>query len=318
VNRTDRHSPPCRACPSRQNEVSECKSSFFAGEVFPIAIEAGMLTHLTRLTRLRTRRDLQLPNDPAALPSAGGSLRVLELASDAGGYDRHFQPKACLEALLRVAPGLEALDVGESSLTPADAARLAAALPRDIARLHIKTYTGRMWSALPVTSLELEGQPPEDLALLAAATRLERLSLSSFVGVEPAALAAALQALPRLRALQVGNDWRRAFEPVVSVYASAPQAAAARAAAPTAEAVDAFVAAVAGLPALRELSLTGFHIRGEAEAALLEAAPRLSALRLSVCDLWAAAASELAARLRAAAGRGALSAEVRTWGSRRR
>jgi hypothetical protein len=284
-------------------------------------MEAGMLTHLTRLTRLRTRRDLQLPNDPAALPSAGGSLRALELDSDAAGYDSDLNPRACVEALLRVAPGLEALEINDSSLNPADAARLAAALPRDIARLRIKTNDARVWSALPVTHLELEGQPPEDLALLAAATRLERLSLSSLVGVEPAALAAALQAMPRLRELQLGNDWQRAFEPVppLPAYMAAPVAAApAGVAVPTPEAVDAFVAAVAGLPSLQELSLTGFHISGEAKAALVEAAPRLSALRLLVCGLSADAASALAAQLRAAAGRGGLSLEVRAWGPRRR
>jgi hypothetical protein len=278
-------------------------------------VAPGLLTHLTRLTRLCTRPDVLLANDPAALPTAGGSLRVLELAGDAAaGYYPDPRPRACVDALLPVAAGLEALDLGDSSLTGADVARLAAALPRDIARLRIKASDELAWSALPVTSLDLD-HPPADLALLAAAApRLERLSLGRVAGVEPAALAAALEALPRLRALQLGNDWHRAFEPVVPARAAAPEAAAARAAPPPpAEAVDAFVAAVAGLPSLRELSLTAFDFGRKAQAALLEAAPRLSALRLAICGASAEEAAALAARLREAAGSGVLSLEVRKW-----
>jgi hypothetical protein len=283
-------------------------------------IEPGLLTHLTRLTRLCTRRDLQLPNDPAALPSAGASLRVLELASDLDD-----ERGLCVEALLPVAAGLEALDIGEARLTAADAARLAAALPREIARLRIASTSRRdsacVWAALPLTHLELYS-PPADLALLAGASRLELLSVSTVSGAEPAALAAALQALPRLRALQLGSEYLRAFEPPPTAHYAAPVATAPAgtgaqdAAPPTAEAVDAFVAAVAGLPFLRELSLTGFHVGDEAKAALLKAAPRLSSLRLFAC-LSDEAAAGLAAQLRAAGGRCALSLEERARGARR-
>jgi hypothetical protein len=270
-----------------------------------------LLTHLTRLTRLCTRMDLVLPNDPAALPSAGGSLRVLELACD-GDEER----EASLEALLPVAAGLEALDVGRSYLDAADAVRLAAALPRDIARLRVRTDDARVWSALPLTHLELRDLP-DDLALLAGASRLEWLSVWTVSGAEPAALAAALQALPRLRVLQLGSKYERAFEPTASSAHSAALAAAAPTGADAgdapAEAVDAFVAAVAGLPSLRELTLTGFHVGDEAKAALLEAVPRLSALRLSACGLSDEAVAALAAQLRAAVGCGPTSLEVCAW-----
>jgi hypothetical protein len=297
-------------------------------EEFPV--EVGLLTHLTRLTRLCTGHDVRLPNDPGVLPTAGGSLRALEIASDkSGDFD---DPQACVEALLPVAAGLEALDVGASRLTPAQAARLAAALPRDIARLRIaiddpgewrrKKYGCGAWSGLPVNELELEC-PPADLALLARATRLERLSMRTLSGAEPAALAAELRALPRLRVLQLGDankfDERR---PLFADGAAAAAAAAApndsdaeEGAPPPAAASDAFVAAVAGLPFLRELSLRGIYVGDEAEAALLLAAPRLSALHLWVCGSSDNMVAGLAARLRAAAGRGALSLKVRKWTS---
>jgi hypothetical protein len=57
-------------------------------------------------------------------------------------------------------------------------------------------------------------------------------------------------------------------------------------------------------------------VGGEAKAALLEAAPRLSALRLVACGLGAEEAAGLAAQLRAAAGRGALSEGQRQPGKR--
>jgi hypothetical protein len=274
--------------------------------------EPGMLTHLTRLTRLRTRADLDMPNDPALLPSAGGSLRVIELVSD-GDADH----KACVEALLPVAAGLEALEIDESCLKPADAARLAAALPRGIARLRVAAWDERVWSALPITHLELE-LPPANLTLLAGASRLECLSIETVQGVEPAALAAALQALPRLRALDLGASGYRLFEPDAAPAGgpAAPEAAAldgAGAVDAFVAAVDAFVAAVAGLPSLRKLILGGCNVGRKATAALLEAAPRLSVLRLTVCGLDGKAAKRLSNRLRAAAGRGALSLKVRAY-----
>jgi hypothetical protein len=283
-------------------------------------LERGLVTHLTRLTRLCARRELALSNDPDVLPSAGASLRVLELA-----YDGDERGQAAVEALLPVAAGLVALDIGESFLTPADAARLAAVLPRDIPRLHIATWDQSMWSVLPTTHLELEVLPA-DLTLLAGASRLERLSVKEIPVADPAALAAALQALPRLRSLDLGDDCHRAFTPAPPLPAGHPAAPVAAAPAgggagnapPTAEAIGAFVAAVAGLPSLRELSLAGFRIGRRAKAALLQAAPRLSALRLVVRGLPTRpvdgkAVAELAAQLRAAAGPGALSLEVRAW-----
>jgi hypothetical protein len=310
LNRTAPPPPPYLPRSSRQDEVTV--AGYGAGGIHnPRALEPGVITHLTRLTRLCTRPAVLLPNDPAALPSAGGSLRVLELYRDAAGH--HYEPGPCIEALLPVAAGLEALGIDDCRLTPADAARLAAALPQDIPRLQIKTIDARVWSVLPVRTLELE-HPPADLALLAAATRLEWLSVSSLVGADLAALAAALQALPRLQALQLGSRWQLPFEPDTFQTGQMPTAAedaAWRAAQRPAEAVDAFVAAVAGLPALRELTLSGFHIRGEAEAALLEAAPRLSSLRLAACGMCADATAALAAQLRVA--NGALSLEVGAW-----
>jgi hypothetical protein len=287
----------------RQDKVAD--AAYDAGEVHTrMVLEPGLLTHLTRLTRLCTRPDLMLPNDPDALPSAGSSLRVLVLACDATSAGH--EPRPCIEALLPVAAGLDALDVAEWHLTPGDAARLAAALPRDIAQLRIKADDPSLWAALPLTGLTLEFLPA-DLALLAGPPRLWQLSVSIVEGVDPAALAAALQALPRLRALQLGDGWHRPFQP----FAWGADAGAA--APPTAEAVDAFVAAVAGLPSLRELSLEGFHIGRKAKAALLQAAPRLSALRLAVSGTTNEAAAALAAQMRAAAGRGALSLAVRAW-----
>jgi hypothetical protein len=280
-----------------------------------------MLTHLTRLTRLCTKRDVRLPDDPDVLPTAGGSLKVLQLATDLTGYNDFSDPQACVEALLPVAAaGLEALDIAYSCLTPTEAARLAAALPRDIALLHVGWNKGA-WAALPVTSLELYRPPAADLALLAAASRLERLSLTTLSGVDLAALAAALQALPRLRVLQLGDAYKYNRRPLFADGAAATAAAAPddgsdaeEGVPPPVDACDAFVAAVvAGLPNLRELSLRGVYVAGEAEAALLQAAPRLSALVLWVCGLSADAAAGLAARLRAAAGRGALSLDVREW-----
>ena len=133
--------------------------------------EPGLLTHLTQLTRLSfddtSYTTILVPNDPAALLSAGGSLRVLELAQD---YDTEIEenPRACIEALLPVAAGLDTLVIHKSGLDPADATRLAAALPRDMARLHISpTFWVQQdesaWAALPVTSLELL-YPPTELA----------------------------------------------------------------------------------------------------------------------------------------------------------
>jgi hypothetical protein len=262
-----------------------------------------LLTHLTRLTRLST--PVVLSDDPAVLPSAGASLRVLELVRD-----RLYDHDACIEALLPVAAGLKALDINNARFTAADAARLAAALPRDIARLRVGTSDERVWSALPVTVLELHS-PPADLARLARASRLERLSVSTVSGAEPAALAAALQALPCLQALDIGDGRSFAFKLSAAPVAAAPAGAGARDAPPlAADAVDAFVAAVAGLPSLRELGLKGVYIGSKAKAALLQAAPRLSALRLSVCNLSDDAAAGLEAQLRAAAGRSPLSLEV--------
>jgi hypothetical protein len=302
---------PCHE-PSRQDEVSD--ADYDADEEIRIAIQPGLLTHLTRLTRLCTRPDVVLTNDPAVLPTAGSSLRVLELACDtadyAAGNDFNHNPRACMEALLPVAAGLEALDICESRLTPADAVRLAAALPQGIARLRINTDVDRVWSALPITSLKL-GFVPDDLTLLAGAPRLGQLSVSSLVGVEPVALAAALQAMPRLRMLQLGDGWRRAFEEWSLFPPDAGEAPP-----PTADAIDAFVAAVASLPHLLELTLAGFHIGSKAKAALLEAASRLSALRLAVCGLSGEATAGLGAQLRAAAGNGSLSLEVRAWVNR--
>jgi hypothetical protein len=302
--------------PHPQSAVDESVRCVFINFLEPL--ESGLLTHLTRLTRLCTRRRVRLPNDPAALPSAGASLRVLELAHD--GYGGH---RAAVEALLPVAAGLEALDVGESSLTPAEAARLAAVLPRDIPRLHIATWGQRAWSALPITSLELRDMPA-DLALVAGASRLERLSLETISDADPTALAAALQALPRLQVLRLGGGLHRAFEPAplpeggpAAPLAAVPAGAGAGDAPPTAKAVGAFVAAVAGLPSLRELGLAGFHIGREAKAALLQAAPRLSALRLAVCGLGDRKVAALAAQLREAAGRGTLPLlEVDAWSPR--
>jgi hypothetical protein len=302
---SDARRPPTSPCPSQEDVTGDADNS----DRISVTLERGLLTHLTRLTRFCTLPRVLLTNDPAVLPSAGASLRVLELACDGNEED-----KASIAALLPVAPGLEALDVGASRLTAADAARLAAALPRDIARLRVATVHERVWAALPITILELQDLPA-DLALLAGASRLERLSVSTISGVEPAALVAALQALTRLRALHLGDYFwgRRAFEPRKRSRgnAAAPAAAAAAAhAPPTADAVDAFVAAAAALPSMRELSLDGFYVGGKAKVALLQAAPRLSALRLSACGLRAAAAAALAAQLRAAAGH-ALSLYVR-------
>jgi hypothetical protein len=272
-----------------------------------VPLERGLLAHLTRLTRFCTLPRAVLPNDPDVLPRAGATLRVLELACD-----RDKGGKASIEALLPVAAGLEALDVGDSRLTAVDAARLAAALPRDIARLRVVTIHERVWSALPITSLELK-HPPDDLALLAGASRLERLSMSTVSGVDPAALAAALQALPRLRALQLGDWGRRAFDPRgrSTGDAAAPAAAAAAHAPPTDDAVDAFVAAAAALPSMRDLCLNGFYVGGKAKAALLDAAPRLLSLSLSAYGLSAREAAALTAQLRAAAGRDALYLYIR-------
>jgi hypothetical protein len=267
-----------------------------------VRLKPGLLTHLTRLTRFCTSRsDARLPNDPAALPSAGGSLRALELDCD---YEESIAagPRVILDALLPVAAGLESLDIADSRITPADAVRLAAALPRDMARLHIGTWSeSSAWAALPMTtSLDIR-RPPADLALLAGATRLERLTVGIVQGAAPDACAAALQALPRLRVLQLGTQYARAFR-------KGPPSGGSAAAAPSgAEASDAFVAAAARLPSLQYLGLSGFHVGYQAEAALLEAAPRLSALRLEACGLSAEAAAGLAAQLRAAAGRGPLS-----------
>jgi hypothetical protein len=129
----------------------------------------GLLTHLTRLTRLCIRpyassehNAIRVPNDPAALPSAGGSLRVLELARDYAGRSSR-DPRVCIEALLPCA-GLKSLRIGKSRMGVADAARLAAALPR-----------------------------------------LERLVVDRVEGAPPAALAAALRALPRLTTLQLNG-----------------------------------------------------------------------------------------------------------------
>jgi hypothetical protein len=272
-----------------------------------------MLTHLTRLTRLcissfESCEDdavIQVPNDPAALPSAGHSLRVLELARDYE-WEGHQHERGSIEALLPLAAGLESLVIRDSRLSPAAAARLAAALPRDMARLHIGPRRGsRAWAALPVTSLLLD-RPPADLALLAGAARLERLIVESVSGTKPAALAAALQALPRLRVLQLGTIDCRAFNlgATSGGGAAAPPDGAAKAS-------DAFVAAAARLPSLQYLSLAGFYLGRRAKAALLEAAPRLSALRLWACGLSDEAAPRLSAQLRAAAGRGPLSAPQR-------
>jgi hypothetical protein len=257
---------------------------------FPATLSPGLLSHLTRLTRLRLW-GVYLPDDPDVLPSAGASLRVLELMCD--GED---EGEAAIEALLPVAAGLDALDIHISRLTAADAARLAAALPRDMARMRVSNRRNsdpRVWSALPITDLFLR-EPPADLALLAGASGLEQLDVIYVWDVEPAALAAALQALPRLRALELNNGGFRAFEPDAPGHA------------PPDDAVDAFVAAVAGLPSLRDLSLAGFHVGPRAEAALMQAAPRLSSLYLSVCGWTDEAADGLEGRLSAAAGRGVL------------
>jgi hypothetical protein len=263
----------------------------------PLRLQPGLLTHLTRLTRLCICGQLRLPNDPAALPSAGGGLRVLELPR-LSLCDPTWAP---IEALLPVAAGLEALDINDLWLTPADAARLAAALPRGIARLHFAPRIFRQpgadgaWAALPVTSLELE-RPPADLSLLAGASRLERLSVDMVSRASAAALVAALRALPRLRVLQLGMDFGHLF--AGDQQARAPGA------------FDAFVAAAVGLRSLRELRVSGCPLGGNAKSALVEAAPRLSALRLAHCGLSDGEAAGLAARLRAAAGRNALSLEV--------
>jgi hypothetical protein len=278
------------------------------------------LSHLTRLTRLCIPSDgiyrfntVQILNEPDALPSAGGSLRALEVACD---YEVNTHgpndPLVCIEALLPVAAGLESLDLGDSWMSRADAARLAAALPRDMARLHMEPRSNRhvavatrhvAWALLPVSSLEVVC-PPADLNVLAGASRLERLIMHNVAGTAPAAMAAALQALPRLRTLQLSARDGRVFDAPVTGGWEAPPGA-------TAEPSDAFVAAVARLPSLQHLGLAGFHIGGEAKAALVEAAPRLSSLRLAACGLSAKAAARLAARLRAAAGRGPLSARQR-------
>jgi hypothetical protein len=167
-----------------------------------------------------------------------------------------------------------------------------------MARLHIRPMNehATAWAVLPVTSLDLL-HLPADLAPLARASRLERLSVHSASGAVPAALAAALQALPRLRVLQLGNKRERAFS--------------------RHKASDAFVAAAARLPSLQHLSLAGFSLGAKAKAALLAVAPRLSALRLEACGLSAEAAAGLAAQLRAAAGRGALSTVQHPHDSRR-
>jgi hypothetical protein len=254
---------------------------------------------------------VEVPNDPAALPSAGGSLRALDLARDYetctdGPNDR----RVCLEALLPVAAGLESLVIHDSWISPAEAARLAAALPRDMARLRVKTRRNDIACAvLPVTSVEGGSgvcPTPAGLARLAGASRLERLVLHDVTGAAPAAMAAVLRASPRLRTLQLGTEQQRAFDLGASSTGGSAMPSAA-----SAEASDAFVAAAARLPSLQHLSLTGFYVGGEANAALIAAAPRLSALRLVACGLSAEAAAGLAAQLRAAAGRGALSARRR-------
>jgi hypothetical protein len=304
---THTHTHPA---PPSQDSITESPHCAAYGK--PLPLEPDLLTHLTRLTRLCISRfdasevnAIRVPNHPAALPSAGGSLRALELAHDYAELDPQ-QARASLQALLPVAPGLESLVIGDSCLAPADAARLAAALPRDMAWLHINPRNDSAWPLLPVTSLELD-RAPADLALrLAGASRLERLIVGSAHGVPPAALAAALQALPRLRALQLGTEH-------TMFYAHPPAAPPGVAS----ESSAAFVAAVASLPSLQHLSLAGFSIGGEAKAALLEAAPRLSALRLAACGLSLEAARRLAAQLRAAAGRGALSTVQHPHDSRR-
>jgi hypothetical protein len=297
---TRRHRHTATPTPPRRTPCQE-GTGFFAAPAAPLLIEPGLLTHLTRLTCLRIRGDVCLPNDPAALPSAGGSLRVLELARDFEDENR-ADPPASLEALIpHIATGLEALDINDSCLTASDATRLAAALPRGMARLHIVPRWGLdiqgAWAALPVTSLTLPRLPADLLPLLAGASRLERLSLRSVPGDAIAALVAVLRALPRLRVLELGERWSQLF----TGDGGAPVAP---------EAVDAFVEAVAGLPSLRELRVSGCPLGGHATTALVEAAPRLSALRLAHCGLSDSEAAELAARLRAAAGCNALSLDV--------
>jgi hypothetical protein len=306
------HTPtPYPAVPPGQDAVTERVEQVYGRS---LTLESGLLTHLTRLTRFSTSRHafdfadtfkaktIRLPNDPAALPSAGGSLRAIELEQDYEGRN-YEHPRVCLEALLPVATGLESLDIAHSCLFPADAARLAAALPQEMAWLHLVPAVPDPrndfgYAVLPVTSLGLSRLP--DLNLLAGRTRLERLTVRSVSDAAPAALAGALQALPRLRMLQLGNLMEavaRKYAP--STHTHTPSGTAT-------EPWDAFVAAAARLPSLRYLSLAGFYVGPEAKAALLEAAPRLSALRLADCGLSVEAAAGLAAQLRAAAGRGPL------------
>jgi hypothetical protein len=212
--------------------------------------------------------------------------------------------RAPILALLPVAAGLEWLKIGDSRLKPADVARLAAALPRDIGWLHIgPTWDDFGWAALPATSLVLP-RAPADHTLLAGATRLERLTVRDISAAAPAALAAALQALPRLRTLELGTSYYRPFCAPPTGGPAAPSG-------DIPEASDAFVAAVARLPSLQYLELAGFCIGDEADAALMAAAPRLSWLHLEACGLSAEAAAGLEARLRAAAGRGPMSAPMR-------
>jgi hypothetical protein len=275
----------------------------------PIALFPGVLTHLTRLTRLcipscgifDTPNDIRVPNDPAALPSAGGSLRVLELGFDDGG--NHWEhPRVSIEALLPVAAGLESLHIDDSALCPADAARLAAALPRDIAWLHIGPRHESAWALLPVVQpapLPPAGRPGparrRDAAQAAdRGKRCRRCACRRGGGAAGAALPAHFE---------LGNSYHRAFFPGAPSTGSQ-----ATPSGPAAEASDGFVAAVARLPSLRYLSLEGFRIGTKAKAALLEAAPRLSALRLVACGLTVGGAAAAAAQLRAAAGRGPLSA----------
>jgi hypothetical protein len=70
--------------PPSQDDVTEAATGIY-GE--PVQLTPGLLTHLTRLTRLCTPfyRDsaaIAVPNDADALPSTGGSLRALELACE--------------------------------------------------------------------------------------------------------------------------------------------------------------------------------------------------------------------------------------------
>jgi hypothetical protein len=165
VQRATTAHPAVPLSPPPQGYVTEDAWKHY-GCVAPL--EPGMLTHLTRVTHLRLIRGVQLPNDPAALPSAGASLRVLEMLCDARDELPELSdegstrpPEAPIEALLPVAPGLEVLDIHESCLTAADAARLAAALPRGMARLQIGTRDKRVSAALPMTNPEPRSLPAD-------------------------------------------------------------------------------------------------------------------------------------------------------------